>query len=171
MHLYISVSLKLKIVLGSVGHRLVSVAILPHVISWFPRLSLIFQKRYVPKTGTVSIARWEGGKFLLKRSNKLLNQCLSVRPKFACPVMKNSLFSKISPSRCLPNLSPEDRDIPFPSAFFLGIPDGGQVPKPSLTYRCQNPLFWTSETRNFPYRFFSFVLFWNRFWISNFQSL
>jgi hypothetical protein len=86
--------------------------------------------------------------------DKLLNQCLSVRPKFTCPVMENSLFCKISRSRCLPNLSPEDRDIPFPGAFFLGIPDGGQVPKPSVTYRRQNPLFLTSETSNFPYRFF-----------------
>jgi hypothetical protein len=56
------------------------------------------------KTRTVYIARWEGGEFLLKWSNKQLNQCLSVRPKFTCPVMKNSLFSKISRSRCLPNL-------------------------------------------------------------------
>ena len=82
--------------------------------------------------------------------DKQLNQCLSVRTKFTCPVMKNSSFCKISRSRCLPSLSPEDRDIPFPSAFFLGVPDGGQVPKP-------NPLFWPSETSNQQQIFFFFV--------------
>lgn len=62
-------------------------------------------------------------------SDKLLNRCLSVRPKFMYPVMENSSFCKISRNRCLPNLSPKDQNIPFPVAFFLGMPDDGQVPK------------------------------------------
>jgi len=94
------------------------------------------------------------GSSCLSGSDKLLDQCLSIRPKFTCPVMENSSFCKISRSRCLPILSPEDRDIPFPSAFFLGIPDNGQVPKPNVTYRRQNPLFWTSETATFHIDFF-----------------
>jgi hypothetical protein len=73
--------------------------------------------------------------------------------KFTSPVMENISFCKISRSVCLPNLSPEDRDIPFTSAFLLRTSDDGQVPKPSVTYRRQNQLFWTRETSKFPYRF------------------
>ena len=127
-----------------------SVAILPLGISWFPRLSLIFQKGYVPKLELFPSPGERVGSSYSSGWNKLLNQCLYARPKFTCLVMENSSFCKISRSRCLPNPSPEDRDIPFPSAFFLGIPDGAR-------FRNRIHCFGLAKPATFHIDFFFFV--------------
>jgi hypothetical protein len=68
-------------------------------------------------------------------SNKITrNRCLAVRP-----VMENSCFCRISRSRYPFNLSPGDRNIQLKRLLLLGIPDDGQVRKPSVLRHCQNP--------------------------------